>query len=509
MDLIQFLDRNYGWLVLIAAGLGLLLLPLGITVWLRHARRRNTIPGWRAALPALGSAVVLLVVAAVMYIVRPVPVKRIFFRDLTAGQSELETLARADLTANDRRVGPVGEWPQWRGFHRDGRSSETGLLTAWEKGEPRELWRKPLGGGYGSMAVSQNRLYVQDKDGDHERVLCFDATTGAELWAHRYLVDYSVLKLGYAPGPRATPTVHDGRVYTVGGTGVFLCLEAAPAGGQAKVVWEKNLPKQFSAPFPRWGFAGSPLIEGDLVIVQPGGKDGSVAAFHRVSGELIWKSDLDDGPGYSSPMATTTGAARQIIAFTGESLVGLRAHDGQQLWVFDWPTEWDANVATPIIAGEYVFISSAYDGGCALLRMVPAGDGVRAEEIFVRRNKLMRNHFASCVLHDGHLYGWDGTRGGVGTLRCIDLRTFEEKWAVTRQEERRLNWGSYIFADGHLFILMEDGWLICIEATSEGYRKKGERRVVDNREIWALPVLANGRLYIRDGEKLVCVDLKK
>src|SRR5436305_12081143 len=185
----------------------------------------------------------------------------------------------------------------------------------------------------------------------------------------------------------------------------------------------------FGAKPPLWGLACSPLVEGDKVIVQPGGSKGSIVAFDRKTGKPAWTA-LDDRSGYSSPVAATAAGVRQIICFTGRRMVGLRATNGELLWEYPWATQLDANIATPIVAGDLVFLSSAYNMGCALLRLSPNGDGVKALPARVRRNKGMRNHHSSCVLVDEHLYGFDVNREQRGFLKCIHLETFEEKWAI-------------------------------------------------------------------------------
>jgi outer membrane protein assembly factor BamB len=460
---------------------------------------------------------------------------------------ELKAQLRGDsLAPTERSNSAAEEWPQWRGSLRDGISPATGLATNWPEGGPKVLWRKPINGGYSSISIAGGLLYTQDCDGDHERVICLDSD-GKERWVHRYEVRYG--KLDYSAGPRATPTVHDGRVYTVGATGMFLCLQANPSGGKPKVLWQHDLLEDFQAKQQRWGFASSPLVEKDLVIVQPGGKKGSIAAFNRVSGELAWTA-LDDAAGYSSPVAVTAGgprpselhvlaaqtvtslgtpnlpsamthlvsvkqlqeasalspAVRQIIALTASRLVGLRPRDGKLLWEFSWVTQHDANVATPIVARDYVFISSDYSAGCALVHLKSEGrEEVRAEPVIVRRNKVMRNHFSTCVQQGDYLYGFDSPGyGGRGLLKCINLRTIEPQWDTTDLEK-----GSLIYADGHLLVLTQKGMLALVEATPECYREKAQVRIFrSGGECWALPALAGGRLYLRDGEEIICLNMK-
>jgi|GEM_PF-191773 len=418
-----------------------------------------------------------------------------------ADANRLSSLKSATLDV-EASTEPEGSWAQWRGPRRDAISRETHLHLDWEANTPKVLWNKPIKGGYSSVAIWNGKLYATDRDGKNERVLCFDAETGDELWNYSYPNDYGGLEFG--AGPRATPTVHDGKVYTVGATGTMLCLEAEPADGKPKLLWRHDLMDEFDTEAPRWGVSCSPLIEGNLVIVMPGGPNGSVAAFDRLTGKLAWKA-LGDVGGYSSPIAGNPGGVRQIICFTGEGLAGLDPKDGARLWYYPWVTTFEGNIATPIIAGNYVFISSSYNKGCALLEIVNEAGKLRAEPVYVKANKLMRNHHSTCVLHDGHLYGFDvNTNNNSAILKCVDLRTAEEKWA-----DRSITKGTLLFADGRLVIQTEDGKLVIVEATPEAFRKKGEFKAFDSSQTWALPALAKGRLYIRDGHTLQCLDLRR
>lgn len=393
---------------------------------------------------------------------------------------------------------PSGDdWPQWRGIDRDGIGRAPGMPTDWKKTPPKRLWTAPCGGGFGSLAVTGGRVYLQDFKDGQERVICLDAETGKEKWVHAYPVSYAGFQRGYASGPRATPTVHDGRIYTVGATGTFLCLQAP--GDQPRVVWQHDLMKEFDAEMPIWGFASSPLIEGDLVIVQAGGNRGTVVAFNRISGEKVWAA-LNESTGYSSAMAATVAGERQIVAFTAARLVGLRPNDGGELWAFNWPTRFDANIATPIIAGDFIFISSGYNAGCALLQITNQGGQFKAEEVFVKRNKLMRTHHMTCVLKDGHVYGFDD---GRAELTCVDLKTAKATW-----QSNKLAKGCLILAEGDLIVLSQDGTLSLVEATPEEFRLKGSvKGVLSGETCWALPALANGKLFLRDEEKVVALRL--
>lgn len=420
--------------------------------------------------------------------------------DFTADADRFQQLEKADLAHTGKPSG--ADWAQWRGPQRDGRSSETGLLQQWPMDGPPVLWRQPIGGGYSSPVVAGGQVYCMDKQAGDERVLCLAAGDGKLLWEYRYPADYA--GMAYRAGPRATPTVHDGKVYTVGATGVFLCLDAKAADSKPALLWRHDLQAEFRASPLQWGIACSPLVEGNLVIVQPGGDKGSIVAFDRISGKLVW-SALSETSGYSSPVAATAAGVRQIICFTGHGMTGLRPDDGSQLWYFAWPTQYNCNVATPIIAGDYVFLSSNYQAGCALLYLTATADGVKAEPIYVRRDKLMRNHFGTCVLHQDHLYGFDiSGHGGDGYLKCIDLKSAQEKW-TTRSFQK----GNVLFADGRLFVLAQDGQLGLVEATPASFKSVGRFRALQGSQCWAVPALAGGRLYVRDSEEIACFNLRK
>jgi len=395
-----------------------------------------------------------------------------------------------------RLASTEGDWPQWRGPTRDGKSTETGINTDWTKAPPRELWRRKIGGGYSSISVVGDRLYTMDRQGDSERIVCFACTDGKELWAFAYPVDFS--GIGYNAGPRATPTIIGRLLYAVGATGMFLALELPAGDGQPKELWRHDLIKEFDGTLEQWGMACSPAVDGNLVVVQPGGVKGSIAAFDRTTGKLAWTA-LSDPDGYSSPVIADLAGERQVVAFTGEGVVGVSLNDGLKRWYFDWPEQFHGNIATPIVAGNFVFISSAYtNGGCALLEIVNAGGAWEAKLVYKRRNRVMANHHSTCVLHHGYLYGFHKD----DVLKCVDFRTGEEKWV------RRMKKGSLTYADGHLIILSEQGELAIVEATAEACKLRGKVSLFDGAETWAVPVLSRGRLYVRDKTEIVCLDLR-
>jgi outer membrane protein assembly factor BamB len=387
----------------------------------------------------------------------------------------------------------IVDWPQWRGPARTGISAETGFLRQWPAQGPPVLWEQPAGTGYSAPVVADNRLYLIMQDGDHEAVICRDAGSGKELWRFRYPARYNN---SYGNGPRSTASVDGPFLYTVGGTGILHCLKTHPATATGEMVWRKDLLEDFSAPNLRWGVSFSPLVDGDRVYTNPGGPGGnSLAAFDKATGRLLWKS-LDDPAGYSSPVAVTLAGKRQIVFFTGAGLVGVVPEDGSLLWRFPWETNFGCNIATPIAAGDYVFISSGYGRGCAVVQIEGDGAGFQARRVY--ENTRMCTHFSSCVLFKDHLFGFDESK-----LVCMEFRTGTVKW-------RKLGFGkgSLLIADGLLIILGDNGKLALAEASPEDYREQAAFQG-PRRKCWTMPVLAQGRLYVRDQERIICYDLRK
>jgi outer membrane protein assembly factor BamB len=405
----------------------------------------------------------------------------------------------ADATILDAPSGePLpGEWPQWRGPYRDGISRETGLLTTWPTKGPEVLWRQPCGDGYSTPVVVGDKLYLMEKSSDgKEAVVCRNAVSGQEIWRHDY---ESSFKNNYGSGPRSTPSVYDGRLYSVGANGDFLCLDAA----SGERLWGHNLLSEYHAPNLTWGVSFSPLVEGDLVITNPGGPGGNSVVASDKAGNAVWHA-LDDPAGYSAPIAVTAAGQRQVLVFTGKALASLSPKDGTLFWRFPWETEFAVNAATPILfrakigqqEDDYVFITSGYNKGCALLKLV-AGSGSKPDVKLVYQGTQLRSHFASPVRWGNHLFGFDETE-----LICLDLRTGEVAW-----KQGGFGKGSILIADGHLIVLSDHGELALAEADPKEYRELSRFRV-SRKKTWTVPVIANGRLYLRDQEEIVCFQLK-
>jgi outer membrane protein assembly factor BamB len=384
----------------------------------------------------------------------------------------------------------AADWPQYRGPGRDGRSAETGLVSSWPTAGPRVVWRAALGNGYSGIAVAEGRVFTQFGNGRDEYAIAFDAATGKELWRARTDADRHD---GQGSGPRSTPTVEGGTVYALSALGK---LHAFAAGSGAR-RWTSDLVQEYGARVPQWGVSTSPLVEGDLLLVDAGGRAGhSLLALDKKTGKLAWASQTDQA-GYSAPLAVTVDGQKQVLFFTGTSLVSVSPRDGKALWRVPWETSYDVNAAMPVfVPPDRVFISSGYDKGAQVLRVKRQGAGAAVEPVW--RSRVMKNHFNSSVLVDGSLYGFDD-----GTLKSIDAASGEERWRA-----RGFSKGSLLFADGHLWVLSERGLLALVEATPEAYREKARVQLFEART-WTMPSLADGRLFVRSEEELVALAVKR
>lgn len=402
----------------------------------------------------------------------------------------LQATSRDDVAGRVDRLDAVavqppdqpGDWPQWRGPLRDGIARES--IRPWPADGPVKLWEQPVGEGYSSVAAAGDSVYAFFQSGPNETLAAFDRETGAPRWRFEYPARY---ENNYGDGPRATPTVDGDRVYIVGGTGL---LHAVDRRSGAK-IWGRDLLKDFEAPTPKWGISFSPLVDGDRLIVHPGGKLGSVAALDKATGETIWAS-LTDGGGYSSPIVADLGGESQIVAFTAGGLVGLERDTGKPRWSFPWRTPWDCNIATPVIAGDHVFITSGYDRGCALVRVAPAGE---PEKIY--ENRKLCSHFASCVRFGDVVYGFNES-----TLVALDLKSGTIHW-----RQRGFGKGSLLGVGDQLLVLGENGECVLADVSAAGFQEKARFHFSDER-CWSVPVVSKGRLYLRDQKTLACYDVK-
>ncbi|HVS62196.1 MAG TPA: PQQ-binding-like beta-propeller repeat protein [Thermoanaerobaculia bacterium] len=380
------------------------------------------------------------------------------------------------------------EWSQWRGPDRDGISGETGLLQSWPEGGPRKVIDVGgLGAGYSSFAASGDRLFTQGAKNGSEWVIALDARTGVILWQTK---NGPIYEDGRGDGPRGTPVIDGDRLFAMSGRGHLLSLELE----SGEVAWKVDLLDRFGARNISWGISESPLVVDGKVIVNPGGRGASIVALERDTGEVVWKSGSDRA-GYSSPMLAEVGGVRQAIVFTHERVVGVALDGGEELWSYSKVANDTANVATPVVEGNLVFVSSDYGTGGALLRI--GSDGRSVEEVYFTRE--MKNHHSSPVLVGGALYGFSSS-----ILTALDFDTGEVLW-----RDRSVGKGSLIYGDGRLYLLSERGAVALAEATPAGYRELGRFQLPrGSLPSWSHPILHDGRLILRDQDRLYAFDVR-
>jgi outer membrane protein assembly factor BamB len=381
----------------------------------------------------------------------------------------------------------AADWPQYRGPNRDGISAEPAALRSWSPAGPKVLWKVPIGEGYSQVVAARGRLFTLDTRGDDEQAVALDPATGKQVW--RVRIDRKFVD-GQGDGPRSTPTVDGDLVYVLSASGRLAALRAA----NGQTVWQHDLRAEYGATPPNWGVATSPLVEGNLLLVNVGGSGNrSIMAFDKMNGKPVWGSQ-SDGAGYAAPIAVTVRGVRQAIFFTAGAVVSVAPKDGRLYWRVPWQTDYDVNASTPIFfPPDKLYVSSGYGVGAGLFQIRVAGDKVSAVEVW--RSPGMKNQFSSSVLHNGTFYGFDN-----GTMKAIDAATGKERW-----KQRGLGQGSLILAGDHLVVLSDSGKLALLEATPEEYRELGSAQVLEGR-CWTAPSLADGKLYLRNQEQLVALD---
>lgn len=389
----------------------------------------------------------------------------------------------------------ASDWPRWRGADFDDVSKETGLLKTWPAEGPAQQWTTDKAGlGYSGFSIAKGTLYTMGLKDDTELLLAFDALTGALKWSTPV---GPVLVNKWGDGPRGTPTVDGDNVYALSGQGALVCANAA----DGKPLWTANM-KDFGGKVPGWGYTESVLVDGDKVICTPGGPQGTLLALRKATGEKAWQSaEWTDGAQYSSVVPVTHNGTRQYIALTMQHFGGFDAKDGKKLWLSDW-TGRTAVIPTPIFSDGDVYVASGYGVGCKLVHI---GPGNSVEDRWTNTN--MVNHHGGVILYKGHLYGYSDKSGWT----CQDWKSGEVKWT-----SKNLGKGAVTCADGMLILLEESsGTVVLIEASAEGWNEHSRfklapqttQRKPDGR-IWTHPVVANGRMYLRDQEMLSCFDLR-
>ena len=403
------------------------------------------------------------------------------------------------------------DWLQWRGPHRANRSTETGLFDSWQAEGPKLSWiAEGLGGGYASVSVAGNRIYTTGNVSDSQSAVAIDATTGKVIWTQP--ITSGAPKHGYG-GSRTTPTIDGDRLYMVSSDGRIVCLKA----DDGSEVWSRDFKDWDGKMMSGWGFSESPLVDGNSVICTPGGDRGIVVALNKMSGEQVWAAvlkgddvdaggpNLKQGAGYASPVISHGGGVKQYVQLVGRGLIGVRASDGRVLWRYSRVGNTTANIPTAIVDGDFVFTSTGYGTGSALLKLSADGGGVKANEVYWLEGRELQNKHGGMTLVDGYIYCGHGN--GDGKPICVEMATGKIAWGPERAEGKGET--SLVYADGHLVFRRQDGIIILAKATPERFDVVGTfKPAFQERESWAHPVIAGGKLYLREQSKLMCYELR-
>jgi outer membrane protein assembly factor BamB len=394
----------------------------------------------------------------------------------------------------------AADWPQWRGPHRDGTSKETGLLNEWPKDGPTLVWQlRDIGGGYSTPAVVGGRLYLLGNKGlQDEFVQARHVKDGKEAWTTHIGKVGEPRQAPSYPAARSTPTVEGDVLYALGSDGDLVCLTTA--GGKER--WHKNLRTDFGGKPGRWAYAESPLIDGDKLVCTPGGKKATLVALNKTTGETVWQCAVPggDAAAYSSVIVVRAGGVKQYVQFLEKGLVGVDARTGKFLWRYEKTAKSPANIPTPVAHGDYVYSASSMSGS-GLVELKAKDGAVDADEVYYSRK--LPSAIGGSVLVDGYLYGTNNQG-----LLCVEFKTGAVKW-----QDRCVGAGSVCYADGRLYVHGEDDDVALVEATPDGYHEKGRFKLPDqpnrgNSRAWPYPVVANGRLYLRDLGTLWCYDVR-
>ncbi len=412
------------------------------------------------------------------------------------------------IHAGDKVTGSAaGDWPQWHGPNRDAVSTETGLLKSWPEGGPKMDWHvSGLGLGFSSLAITGGKIFTMGDRGDDQNVTALDLRDGKQLWSTR---------IGAAwhdeyGGPRATPTVDGALLYVIGTDGELACLETATG----KERWRKSLVNDFGGRMSTdWKFSESPLVDGNRVIVTPGVPDAGLVALDKMTGKEIWRSAISTvgpkgrtGAAYSSIVISNGGGVKQYVQLLGKGLVGVRAADGKLLWTYNRIANDVANIPTPAVKDEYVFTSTGYRIGAALLKLTKNGDGVDAKEVYFLEPNVFQNHHGGFVRVGDYLYAGHGHNKGIPI--CIEFATGKVVWGG---DIRNAGSGSaaVLYADGSLYFRYQNGLMMLIEASPAGYKEKGTFTIPDVKNpSWSHPVVLGGRLYVREQDHLYCYNVR-
>ena len=419
----------------------------------------------------------------------------------------LDMLSEADQAFARAQKGKLGggggDWPTWRGPERTNRSPDQGLLKSWPDGGPKLLWTFADGGkGYSAPVIADGRLYFTGTRRGQAEIIGLDVATGKEVWSGTIGPDpekgYST---GWGAGTRGAPTVDDGMIYAMSARGILGAFDLR----SGKKLWSKHLVDDLGGGIPGWGYSESPLVDGNRLVVTPGGGQGAIAALDKKSGKLLWRSEeVKDGAQYASITIAESGGAQHYVQLFMNKLVGVDPRSGDLNWSVDWPSGRTAVIPTPVPYEDKVYMTSGYGSGCQLISYTANGAKVLWE------NKVMKNHHGGVVRVGDYLYGFSD---GAGLL-CQNFKTGERVWSERGRDTQK---GAVHYADGMLYCLDEsNGSVFLVEATPDGYREHGRfqlpakttLREGTNGKIWTHPVVIGGKLYLRDQDHVFCYEVK-
>ncbi len=384
------------------------------------------------------------------------------------------------------------DWPQFLGPDRDGQYDGPPLATQWPNGSPAELWRRPIGAGFAGPVVADGRIILFHRVDGREVLEALDAANGAQLWSYDYPTTYRD-DFGFDEGPRSSPVVVDGRVFSFGAQGALHAVDLETGSG----LWSVDTRSRFGFPKAFFGAAGSPLVEDGRVLANIGGPDAGIVAFDAGSGDLLWAVSGEEAS-YSSPVGATFGGIRHALFFTRNSLLALDPVNGNVRFQRDWRARMRAsvNAATPLIVGDHIFVSAEYGTGAGVFRV----NGLDLEERWTS-NDVLSNHYATSVYHDGYLYGFHGRQEYGPSLRAVAFETGEVAWDVDR-----FGAGSVTLAGDMLVIVRESGELYLADASPGAFSILAQARLLPP-TVRAYPALSDGRLFVRNGDTLLAVNL--
>ncbi len=405
--------------------------------------------------------------------------------------------AGSSTESNETQAFAGGEdWPNFLGPRRTGTSLETGLITDWPEDGPPVLWQREVGEGYGAPVTSNGKLVLFHRVDDDEVVECVDAFDGSKvLWTHKYPTEY-IDQYGYNGGPRSSPKIEDGKVYTYGAEGVLTCVDFETGDR----VWQRPVNEEYNVPQGFFGAGTAPVIEDNLILLNVGGPNGAgIVAFEKTTGETVWQTS-NDTASYSTPIVETIRGERLAIFYTGDGLLVVEPKTGIERYSYPFRSRMreSAIAATPVLVDDVVFLSATYEIGAVALRLAP--DGL---EVIWKDVDAMQNHWATSIYHEGNLYGMDGRHERGSNFRCIEFATGKVRWTA----DRGLGRASFVMADGHFFAIGEKGDVAVVEANPDRYVEKGRVRVLDY-PVWTPPILSHGILYLRNEGTLKCLDLR-